>query len=384
MTDRVVRNLEHLRGSASTARVLNLLRVWEENGDSRADGAVRNPDWAARPIFRTPVLNRALIIKHRLRRNETYLFTGRRQVATKVVIPIDDEDLKTGGRYVFVNQIGFERMMAEAFGVAPTHPDIETLRLIDKLPSLDPFLLREQLRRGGLDPAPCYFSISDSDLQRMQAFVHGEIEPLVTLSLGGDTVAVASESAARMAAKILSNTPGDQLEALRLTLRLAPEQYQEGVFCWKGFLYYKWTLSTLLGEVAVVAEAVRTIKPTGKVDRPAREHLDRSRAVLRGRIIRTCDEVSRTLRVYDDAYARLTQEGRPTAFRDFLLDAPSMFAKLGDQLGAVQHIVSYWRFRFRPAAHPPGVEELMDIFMDFETGLLGRGESPDDLAIMAA
>jgi len=384
MTDRVVRNLEHLKGSASTARVLNLLRVWEENGDSRSDGAIRNPDWAARPIFRTSSLNRALIIKHRLRRNETDLFTGRRQVATKVIIPIDDEDLKTGGRYVFVNQIGFERMMTEAFGVAPTHPDMETLRLIDRLPSLDPFLLREQLRRGGLDPAPCYFSISEGDLQRMQAFVHGEIEPLVTLSLDGDTVAVASDSAARMAAKILSNSPGDQLDALRLTLRLAPEQYQEGVFCWKGFLYYKWTLSILLGEVAAVAEAVRTIKPVGTVDRQAREYLDRSRAVLRGRIIRTCDEVSRTLQVYDDAYARLTQEGRPTAFRDFLLDAPSMFAKLGDQLGAVQHIVSYWRFRFRPAAHPAGVEELMDIFMDFETGLLGRGESPDDIAIMAA
>ena len=384
MTDRVVRNLEHLRSSASTARVLNLLRVWEENGDSRSDGAVRNPDWAARPIFHTSALNRSLIIKHRLRRNEIDLFPGRRQVATKMVIPIDDEDLKTGGRYVFVNQIGFERMMAEAFGLSSSHPDLETLRLIDRLPSLDPFLLREQLRRGGRDPAPCYFAISDGDLQRMQAFVHAEIEPLVTLSLGPDTIAVASDSAARMAAKILSNSPGDQLDALRQTLRLAPEQYEEGVFCWKGFLYYKWTLSTLLGEVATVAEAVRTIRPTGKVDRVAREHLDRSRTVLRGRIIRTCDEVSRTLRIYDDAYARLTQEGRPTAFRDFLLDAPSMFAKLGDQLGAVQHIVSYWRFRFRPAAHPPGVEELMDIFMDFETGLLGRGESPDDIAIMAA
>lgn len=384
MTDRAVRNLEHLKSSASTARVLNLLRVWEENGDSAADGAVRNPDWAARPIFRTSALNRALIIKHRLRRNETDLFTGRRQVATKVVIPIDDADLKTGGRYVFVNQIGFERMMMEAFGVAATHPDIETLRLIDKLPSLDPFLLREQLRRGGLDPSPCYFSISDSDLQRMLAFVRSEIEPLVTLSLGPDTVAVNSDSAGRMASKILSNTPGDQLDALRLTLRLAPEQYQEGVFCWKGFLYYKWTLAALLGEVAGVAEAVRTIKPVGKVDRAAKEYLARSRDVLRGRIIKTCDEVSRTLRVYDDAYAKLTQEGRPTAFRDFLLDAPSMFAKLGDQLGAVQHIVSYWRFRFGPAAAPVNVEELMDIFMDFETGLLGRGEVPDDIGMIAA
>lgn len=384
MTDRAVRNLDHLRASASTARVLNLLRVWEENGDSRADGAPRNPEWAARPIFRTPALNRSLVIKHRLRRNETDLFTGRRQVATKLVIPIDDEDLKTGGRYVFVNQIGFERMMAEAFGLGADHPDIETLRQIDKLPSLDPFLLREQLRRCGLDPAPCYFSISDGDLQRMTAFVRGQIEPLVSLSLGRDTVAVASDSAARMAAKILSNTPGDQLEALRETLRLAPEQYQEGVFCWKGFLYYKWTLSTLLSEVATVAEQVRTIKPAGKVDRSAREYLTRSRAVLRGRIIRTCDEVSRTLSVYDDAYARLTEAGQPTAFRDFLLDAPSLFARLGDQLGAVQHIVSYWRFRFGPSAHPPAVEELMDIFMDFETGLLGRGESPDDLGMLAA
>ena len=364
--------------------MLNLLRVWEENGDSGPDGAVRNPEWVAYPIFRTTALNRALIIKHRLRRNETDLFTGRRQVVTKVVIPIDDADLKTGGRYVFVNQIGFERMMMEAFGVAANHPDIETLRLIDKLPSLDPFLLREQLRRGGLDPAPCYFSISDSDLQRMLAFVRSEIEPLVTLSLGSDTVAVNADSAGRMAAKILSNTPGDQLDALRLTLRLAPEQYQEGVFCWKGFLYYKWTLAALLGEVAGVAEAVRTIRPVGKVDRAAKEYLARSRDVLRGRIIKTCDEVSRTLRIYDDAYSKLTQEGRPTAFRDFLLDAPSMFAKLGDQLGAVQHIVSYWRFRFGPGAAPVNVEELMDIFMDFETGLLGRGELPDDIGMIAA
>ena len=384
MTDRAVRNLEHLRGSASTARVLNLLRVWEENGDSRADGAVRNPDWAARPVFRTPALNRSLIIKHRLRRNEFDLFTGRRQVATKIVIPIEDSDLKTGGRYVFVNQIGFERSMMEAFGVPATHPDIETLRLIDRLPSLDPFLLREQLRRGGLDPAPCYFSISDGDLVRMTAFVRSEIEPLVTLSLGGEGVTGTQDSASRMASKILSNTPGNQLDALRLTLRLAPEQYEEGVFCWKGFLYYKWTLGALLCDVAAVAEAVRTIRPVGKVDSQAREYLTRGRSVLRSRIIKTCDEVSRTLRVYDDAYAKLTQEGRPIAFRDFLLDAPSMFSRLGDQLGAVQHIVSYWRFRFGPGAPAVNVEELMDIFMDFETGLLGRGETADMVGTLAA
>lgn len=77
MTDRAVRNLDHLRRSASTARVLNLLRVWELHGDSRDDGGVRTQEWAERPMFRSQALNRSLIIKHRLRRNEFDLFTGR-------------------------------------------------------------------------------------------------------------------------------------------------------------------------------------------------------------------------------------------------------------------------------------------------------------------
>ena len=76
------------------------------------------------------------------------------------------------------------------------------------------------------------------------------------------------------------------------------------------------------------------------------------------------------LSVYDDAYSSLTVDGRPTAFRDFLLAAPDMFMSLGEQSGAVQHIASFWRFRFplgrRVAVSP---DELMDIFMDFEDGL---------------
>jgi len=362
MTDRAIRNLEHLRRTASTARVLNLLKVYDEHGET--------DDWHERPMFRTPALNTALIIKHRLRRNETDSFPGRRQVATKVVVPIDSADLNTGGRFVFVNQIGFERAMQEAFGIQPDHPDLKTLRLMDQLPSLDPFLLREQLRRGEVDAAPCYFALSEADLERMLAFVQSEIEPLVTLSMGGGVAAVGST--ARMASKILSNAPGDRLEALRATLRLEPEQYQEGVFCWKGFLYYKWSLASLMNDIVVVADEVGSVQPVGPSDRAAKEYIDRGRSVLRGRIMKTCEEVSRTLRYYDDAYAGLTRDGNPIAFRDFLLEAPALFARLGDQLGAVQHIVSFWRFRFGPKAPPVGVDELIDIFMDFETGLMGR------------
>jgi len=364
MSDRAVRSLENLEKSASTARVLNLLQVSKVHGKTAA--------WRERPLFLTPELNTALVIKHRLRRNESDMFRGRRQVATKIIIPIDGRDLKSGGRYVFVDQMHFERTLMDVFGVSSDHPDVQTLRLIDRLPSLDPFLLREQLSRSGIDPAPCYFALSEADLQKMLNFVKGEIEPLVRLSLG--EAATGSSSIDRMASKILSNAPGDRMDALGQTLRLNPEQYAEGVFCWKGFLYYKWSLGSITGDIASVANKVATVKPVGPMDQAAKEYIGRGREVLKEQIMRTCIEVRRTLKVYDQAYAGLTQNGNPLGFRDFLLDAPALFARLGDQLGAIQHIVSFWNFRFGPRSSAPGVEELIDIFMDFEVSLRGRDD----------
>lgn len=375
MTDRAFRNLAHLRRTASTARVLNLLMVYNDHAF--------DPDWMASPLFHTPLLNRSLIIKHRLRRNELDAFRPHRQVATKIIIPFDSDDLKSGGRYIFVAQQSFERLMKTAFGLESGHPDLATLRLIDALPSLDPFLLREQLRRSGIEPAPCYFSISQNDLTRMLTFVEGEIRPLVTLSLGGGTDDDRADSIRRLADKILSNNPGDRMEELQQTLQLRPEEYQEGIFCWKGFLYYKWVLASLAGEVHAVAAAVRTIKPIGKADRNAQEYLDRGRQVVSDRILSVCEDAGRTLRIYDDAYSELTLNARPGGFRDFLLRAPRLFTSLGEQLGAIQHVVSFWRFRFGPGAPPVSVEELIDVFMDFETGLAGRTENSDTYVLLA-
>jgi len=47
-----------------------------------------------------------------------------------------------------------------------------------------------------------------------------------------------------------------------------------------------------------------------------------------------------------------------------------MFTDLGERLGAVNHITSFWNFRF-PKGRPGriGVEELIDIFSDFEASL---------------
>ncbi len=338
MADRTVRSLEHLQNSASTARVLNLHTVARQKGD--------DPDYLEKPVFRSTALNTSIIVKHRLRGNETDYFSVPRRSATKILIPIQQNDLKLGARYVFIGQRGFAESLFETCGVEldPEGPDRRTLRILDDTPSLDPFLLREQLRRNGLEPARCYFEISPADTQRMFNFAQAEIESLVRMSVGNADSDGAHS--AKLTQKILANSADADLEPLRLTLQLDRQQYQEGIFCWKAFLYYKWQLADLLPRVSVVLQQIETVKPRGPQTDEIKAYLASARENIRKALIKSCRRVKDTLGVYDAAYHSLIAKADPREFRDFLLKAPSLFTDLGERLGAVEHIISFWRFRF--------------------------------------
>jgi hypothetical protein len=193
------------------------------------------------------------------------------------------------------------------------------------------------------------------------------------MSVGVGATAIAY--AIKLTRKILANSADAELEPLRKTMQLDVQQFQEGVFCWKAFLYYKWQLADLLPRVAPVLKQIETIRPRGPQSDDIKMYLSAARETLRKALINCCRSVKTTLEIYDTAYKSLTQNSDPTAFRDFLLKAPEMFNDLGERLGAIEHIVSFWRFRF-PGDRMPMVtpDELSDMFMDFE-GSLGFEKS---------
>jgi len=362
LNDRSVRSLEHLENTASTARVLNLRLVAVRHG--------RKPEYSEQPLFHHPALNKAIVLKHRLRANETDEFQGFRQTATKILIPIETGDLRMGARYLFIGQNNFREILYQAFGIAMSDEDRDTrtLNILDETPTLDPFLLREQFKRHDISAAPCYFDISEADMSRMSAFAQGEIQQLVEMSFGKDPQVMAH--AGKLARKILTNANDAQLEPLRLTMQLSTSQYQEGIFCWKAFLYYKWRLTTVLPAISKVLASIGQVKPKGVMNSDDMAYVTAARDNIRKAVIAACRNVKETLGVYDAAYEGLTQRGDPIAFRDFLLKAPRLFDDLGRRLGAVDHVVSFWRFRFPEGAKPSVMpEELIDIFQDFENSL---------------
>jgi hypothetical protein len=353
--DRSVRFLSAL-GGASTSRVLNLSRIALDN--------MKNPEHAEKPLFLSPIINRVFLLKHRTRADENYLFPSAKAVATKIIIPFDPSDLRAGGRSLFVDQRGYAEALREAgnYKNEAFERDMAVLRLLNAVPSLDPFLVREHLRNNGIEVAPCYFAISEGDQQRMHAFVSQEMSKLVMLAGGGD------ESSNRLVSAMLSNRIDEKLEPLRLTLGLTGDDFREGVFSWRGFLFYKWSMGKFWPDVMGVLRELNKIQPLGGQTPEQKVFLASARRNIIEMVRDNGNHVNKVLGVYDTSFSALVERQSPKTFRDFLLSAPHMFLELGEKLGAISHIVSFWRYRFTPGSASIDADELSAIFQDFSSG----------------
>jgi hypothetical protein len=193
----------------------------------------------------------------------------------------------------------------------------------------------------------------------------------------GDSAATASTG--RMVSALLSNQVDEKLEPLRMTLGLTGNDFREGVFSWRGFLYYKWSMEKFWPDVMSVLREVKAIQPHGPVTPAQRAFLTGARRNIIEMVRNNGRDVDKVLGIYNSSFKDLTTNQSPKMFRDFLLSAPYMFLELGEKMGAISHIVSFWRYRFPPGGPKQiDAEELTAIFQDFTSGFgeRARDEGP--------
>lgn len=359
------RDLSLIRASGSSARVLNLAAVYERFGETE--------DYNARPLFRSKQLNRALIIKHAVRKSERDLFELPLRSTTKIILPYSTKELELGGVSVLARERRWEKLLRQAANgdqdPAAFEADLEVIRILSSLPSFDPFLMRERMRHAEVEPARCYFDIAEADISRMRAFVSREISQLIDLAFatGGRG---SGDLSSRLAEKLMTDESAKSLDPLRQTLRLSGEDYVEGVFAWKGFLYYKWLMAEFKPQMASFKPQFEACRITGVTSEERRE-LAMTRLKILKMMEASAARVEESLLEYGAAFAALAG-GDAGAFRNFLLKAPSLFIPIGEAVGVIRHIESFWRFRFPNGAMSLlDADEAIEVFHDFEMSLSG-------------
>lgn len=359
--NREFRSLANISDTGSTSRILNLCHVKLNASAEEAK--------TTQPFFKSAELNKSIIIKHALRPNERELFLKPASVATKIILPFDSRDLRLGGGAIFINEYGYKQAMEDVLGKEARHQyadDLNILQLIDTLPSLDPFILRECLARNGIHPSSAYFRISTSDIASMTAFASDEFSKLVRIALDENPAAASS----RFVTKILSDKVDSELDPFRTTLRLNAKDFAEGLFSWRGFLYFKWQYLRLRDDLKKVLNEMLTYRTIGFRDPAMLEYIEKARPRVAHDVSAVFEAVGLMLSRYDEAFAALTERRDPNPFRTFLLKGPQMFYELGERVGVLSHINSFWAYHFGTlGGRRMSLLDFAEVLMDFEDSL---------------
>ena len=332
-----VQSLRHITARASSARVLDLV--------SLAHDEAQNPEHREQPLFTHPVLNRTIIVKHHTRPGDFDYRPNRRAVTTKVIFPFDPSDLDLGGQFLLADAPDLAEQLARQLDYAGANlaGDLTVLRLLETLPTLDPFLLAEALAAEHKRVAPCYFRLSPADREEMLGFVAEQVETLIELCFSGSQAQALK--AKRLSELLLAEGDSPELDPLREALRLEPDAFPRSVFFWKAMLFYRWRSRVLAPDLKATRRSIASIE-IKRFPPHAAPFVARASGQLDSMIMSSERRIAEMFKAYDDVFEALTEQRSPEPFRRFLIDGPALFARLGVSMGRLEQLISYWTHQF--------------------------------------
>jgi hypothetical protein len=332
-----VNSLRRLAATGSSARLMDLHALALDKPD--------DPYYAERPLFVHGVLNRSIIVKHNLHWTEAHRLVTPRLNTTKIIFPFDQKDLGLGGQALFVSQKDFVGALTRHLDYTDLslERDLAVLEALDKLPTLDPFLVSEILAQRGIAVGRCYFRFSRGDRAAMLSFVSAEIEALVRSCFG--VTEANDKRARRLSQLLLSDHRSPELEPLQATFRMTEADFSEAMFAWKAFLYYRWRSNALAPILKTTMASIKAIEAP-RYRRGELAFVLKAKPILEQHLISTWREVGRRLRLYDRAFTSLTEKQQADGFSSFLIQGSRLFVELGDRIGRLEHAVSFWNDRF--------------------------------------
>jgi hypothetical protein len=364
-----VRNLTTIVATSSSARVLNLHGLYVDQPT--------DPDYRATPMFAHPVLNRAIIVKHNVAPGEEDRAAPRRFNATKVIFPLDPSDLNLGGQFLFVDQTDFVGILSRhlEYGELPLERDVAVLRVLDRLPTLDPFLVREALAKEEIEVDRCYFRFSQPDKSRMLGFVEGEMGSLIRLCFG--ELRAQDRRTKRLSRLLLADYDAPDLAPLQTTLQMGDGEFSEAMFSWKALLYYRWRCQALTPALKTTLRSISRLGDKRTSSETLRFILS-CKSSLETSIASAWRGIGETLQLYDATYKTLIDKQNPESFRRFLTHGSGLFLELGEQIGRLEQLIGFWGFRLN-LHDSMSAEDVVDGLRDLMQGMAiwpGAGPEP--------
>jgi hypothetical protein len=221
--------------------------------------------------------------------------------------------------------------------------DKRILRILDDLPSLDPFLLKDRFRQAGMEVPADYLHIQPEEWEAIRAFVHDQFMIVANVIFPGQDNQMA-EKAEQLTQQLWDLRDLEHLAALTKVFGLDPKRTEEIFYSWKGVIYYDYDYERLKPRISTLFtwfDQGSTPKDFCKPE--VEKELGRRRTAIKNLIKSASAETEKHLSNYHRCFDLFFRERKTAAdFVKFLQSAPRNFYSLGESLSKLSHTIVLW------------------------------------------
>jgi hypothetical protein len=362
--------------TSGSSRVLNCASIFAQLGDT-------DPERAG-ALFRTRVLNASVLIKDTPPRGTAIKGTPaerrrRERVGTKVYLPYDPRNIHAGGVTVYFGTRDFEAALANVLDLRTPATreaftlDCYVLDLIDRIPSVSPFLLRDQFRQHRLSANPLYFDVPAEEWAAIDKFVRAQLMQIARSLYGNDEIST-REQFERLLDLLVDLVDNEELRQLGRVFQIPDSDVLDTFFAWKGVIFYGYEHARRKEAIYGLLRWLEQHKAQADPRQPREAAVQTLITHLLAGISEVLVQVEERLTGYQTAFNELfLNRADYGPFFDFLSGAQTYFQAIGIGLARLDHLTEIWERRAggrRPLA-PQERIELLRILVDHAPGADG-------------
>ncbi len=305
----------------------------------------QNPD--ARLFFRSKQLNSIVLIKDTV--PEADRQPGKPFVGTKLYFPFNEANIYEGGRTIFLHDRHLEAAIMGHYGEGALTKeqlleDLNIMSVMDRLPSLDPFLLKDVFLRRKIPMEEAYFEVSAEAWDEIETFMLQRFEPLVRAAFPDEEEAQDDEKARLLIDKIWEARDIDALQPLITAFRLPQHEALDIFSSWRGIVYYSFQY---LKEQAKFLELVKWLReneaPAAGVPAAENKEMQTMLSFVKDQMRKEWQIIEDIVHDYQNSYDKMFKDKiSSTDFLNFLKNSNSTYWKIGNSLGKTNHAIYCW------------------------------------------
>ncbi len=291
--------------------------------------------------------------------------TGFNPIETGIYLPYSTETPEDGGTAIYLRQKNYQQLLLDTLwapaNVALADPssseearlppniayDLKLLKLMDSIPTLDPFLLKECLDAAGIEYDPQILRLDPDEEAEIRRLISEKISPIIQKAFqAGDKVLSNRERLL----EALWNPTMPEAKAFVRAFGIAETEASPVFSAWKGITFYQLQVrgaTPKLKEMIAWLKSKDAVPIDAAANKKFMPQLQMFNVKIIGVINQNITEMRGILQKYESSFDNFI-DGNPTELTSFLRSARKVYYILGYCISSLNSATAIFNHMIKP------------------------------------